>query len=136
MSALAAALAALALLQETPLADPAAEARAQALMREIRCVTCENEPISQSASDMAGDMRTMVRAKVAEGESNAAIRAWFAERYGEFVLFRPKARGPGGWLLWGAPLLLLLAGAGGVALARRKPAGQDIAAVPPERLSE
>jgi len=94
--------------------SPNEDARAQALMREIRCVACENEPISQSASQVAETMRTRVRTMVAEGASDAQVRAWFAERYGEFVLLRPKAQGPDGWLLWGAPFGLLLAG-GGVA---------------------
>lgn len=116
---------------------PADEARAQALMREIRCVACENEPISQSTSDIAGNMRERVRVMVAEGATDAEIRDWFEGRYGEFVLFRPNAQGPGGWLLWGAPFLLLLGGAVlGYGLFRRKgEAVEEIEAVAPEDLS-
>jgi cytochrome c-type biogenesis protein CcmH len=137
VSALAGLLTALALLIETPLADPSQEARAQALMRELRCVTCENEPISQSSGMLAEDMRAKVRDMVGQGQSDAAIRDWFASRYGDFVLLRPKSEGIAGWLLWLAPLGLLGLGAGGVMLARR--GGQKpgvIEAVAPETLQD
>jgi cytochrome c-type biogenesis protein CcmH len=110
----------LALLAETPLPDAADEARAQKLMREIRCVACENEPVSQSSAAIAEDMRVRIREMIADGASNEDIRDWFVSRYGEFVLFRPPASDPSGWLLWGLPFALLLAGGGaGLALARR-----------------
>ena len=70
--------------------DPAEEARAQALMRELRCVACENEPISQSSAAIAEDMRSRVRAMVSEGASDDEVRDWFESRYGEFVLFPPS----------------------------------------------
>ena len=109
----------IAMLAETPLADPGAEARAQSLMREIRCVACENEPVSQSSAAIAEDMRIRIREMVGEGASDTEVRDWFVSRYGEFVVFRPPARDPSGWLLWGLPFALLLAGtAGGFALAR------------------
>ncbi|MEM9938091.1 MAG: cytochrome c-type biogenesis protein [Pseudomonadota bacterium] len=102
----------------TVLEDPGEEDRAQRLMREIRCVACENEPISQSASDIAEDMRDRVRQLIEEGKSDAEIRDWFVERYGEFVLFRPDAEGIFGMLLWGLPFIVLIAG-GSVLLLRR-----------------
>lgn len=137
MSALSAAVAALALLIETPLADADAEARAQALMRELRCVTCENEPISQSSGMLAEDMRAKVRQMVAEGRSDTAIRDWFEARYGEFVLLRPKGEGLMGALLWLAPLGLLALGAGGVLLARRASGTRmAVEAVAPEALQD
>lgn len=104
---------------ETPLEDPAEEARAQALMLEIRCVACENEPISQSSADIAADMRVRIREMVEDGASNAEIRAWFADRYGEFVLFRPSASGVSGFVLWGFPFALLVMACCGIALMRR-----------------
>lgn len=114
----------LALLAETPLADAAEEARAQRLMREIRCVACENEPVSQSSAAIAEDMRVRIREMIAEGASDKDIRDWFVSRYGEFVLFRPAASDLSGWLLWGLPFALLIAGAGaGLALARKARAG-------------
>jgi cytochrome c-type biogenesis protein CcmH len=118
----------------TMLEDPAAEARAQDLMREIRCVACENEPISQSGSDIAADMRDRVRAMVAAGESDDDIRDWFVTRYGDFVLFRPRADGVSGGLLWGLPFFLLAVGAAWLVVQRREQddAGSGIEAVPAE----
>lgn len=92
-----------------PLADPKAEARAQALEREIRCVVCENEPISQSTAGIAGDMRGLVRERIAAGDSDDEIRDYFAQRYGDFVLLRPRTDGTMA-LLWVAPALLAALG--------------------------
>ena len=90
-----------------PLADPAQETRAQALEREIRCVACENEPISQSTAEIAGDMRALVRERIAAGDSDSEIRSYFQERYGAFVLLRPPLDCRT-WVLWGAPGALVL----------------------------
>lgn len=95
----------------TPLPDPAQEQRAQALEREIRCVVCENEPISQSTADIATDMRNVVRERIAAGDSDQEIRAFFSHRYGDFVLLRPPVD-QRTWLLWLAPLGLLALGVG------------------------
>lgn len=114
----------LAFLVEAPLADPEAEARAQSLMREIRCVACENEPVSQSSAAIAEDMRVQIREMVDDGASDAEVRDWFVSRYGEFVLFRPAARGASGWLLWGLPFALLLAGGGAAVWLGRKASGK------------
>lgn len=103
-----------------PLDDPAQESRAQTLMREVRCVACENEPVSQSSAPIAEDMRTRIREMVAEGATDQEIRDWFVSRYGDFVLFRPPARDPAGWLLWTLPFILLGIGlAVGVTLAAK-----------------
>lgn len=88
------------------LAEPTQEARARALDAEIRCVQCENEPIAQSTAEIAVDMRRLVRERIAAGDSDAEIRDYFRQRYGDFVLFRPPVDSRT-WLLWGAPLLLL-----------------------------
>ena len=101
------------------LADPAQEARAQSLEREIRCVQCENEPIAQSTAEIASDMRRLVRERVAAGDSDAEIRAFFRQRYGEFVLFRPPVDART-WLLWAAPFLLVGAGLAAIAAMRRR----------------
>ena len=95
---------------EAPLADPAAEKRAQALFMEIKCVVCEGEPIAQSGAEVAADMRIRVREEIAAGRSDAAIRADFAARYGEEVLLRPSAKGIGAFL-WGFPLVAFVLGA-------------------------
>ena len=135
MKALLAALA-LAMTNETVVLSVDEEARAQALMREIRCVACENEPISQSASSMAVDMRDRVRSLIAEGASDQDVRDWFEARYGEFVLFRPKAENATDWVLWLAPFALLLVG-GGVAYGALRRRGSDpVEAVAPEELQD
>jgi cytochrome c-type biogenesis protein CcmH len=112
------------------LSDPSQEARARALEAEIRCVQCENEPIAQSTADIAADMRALVRERIAAGDSDAEIRSFFRERYGDFVLFRPPwdART---WALWTAPLALF--GLGLLALlATRRRLAQDAAPLTPE----
>ena len=99
-----------------PLSDAQKEARAQSLMREIRCVVCENEPVSQSTADIAVDMRRVIRQQVEAGSDDNQVRKFFSDRYGQFVLFRPPTSGLG-LLLWIFPFVLLL-GAGGVIAAR------------------
>jgi|JI10StandDraft_1071094.scaffolds.fasta_scaffold14887_9 cytochrome c-type biogenesis protein CcmH len=95
---------------ETPLADPAAEKRAQNLFMEIKCVVCQGEPIAQSGAEVAADMRIRVREEIAAGKSDAAIRSDFAARYGDEVLLRPSAKGLGAFL-WAFPLVAFVIGA-------------------------
>ncbi|HWA00175.1 MAG TPA: cytochrome c-type biogenesis protein [Caulobacterales bacterium] len=112
-----------------PMADPRQEARAQALENEIRCVVCQNEPISQSTADIAGDMRRLVRERIAAGDSDAEIRAFFRERYGDFVLLRPPLDART-WALWAAPVALAGAGLAAVWSSTRRRKGA--AALAPE----
>ena len=100
------------------LADPAQEARARALFREVRCVVCQNETIDDSEAELATDLRRLVREQVRAGHSDREIRRALVDRYGEFVLFRP-AFSPANAALWLTPFLLLVAGAGVVLLRRR-----------------
>ena len=92
------------------LPDPRQEARARALMEELRCLVCQGQSIADSDADLAGDMRHLVRSRIAAGESPQAIRDWLVKRYGDWISYRPPAA-PVGWPLWGAPLVLLLLGA-------------------------
>lgn len=101
---------------DTPLEDSGDEARAQALMREIRCVVCDSEPVSHSTADIAMDMRRQIRQQVDEGRSNSEIRQFFKDRYGQYVLLRPPSDGAG-LLIWLFPFVLLL-GVGGLLGAR------------------
>ena len=91
------------------LPDPRQEARARALMEELRCLVCQGQSIADSDAEIAGDMRHLVRTRIAAGESPAAIRSWLVERYGHWVSYSPPAE-PVGWPLWGAPLILLVLG--------------------------
>lgn len=91
--------------------DPAQEAKANALMHTIRCLTCQSQSIADSDASMAADMRSEIRERIARGEEPEHIRAWLIERYGDWISYKPTAE-PILWPLWAAPLLLL--GAGGV----------------------
>ena len=91
------------------LPDPRQEAKARALMEELRCLVCQGQSIADSDAEIAGDMRNLVRTRIAAGESPRAIRAWLVERYGHWISYRPPAE-PIGWPLWTAPLILLALG--------------------------
>ena len=118
------ALVLLAALAVAPLSDPRDEARARALENEIRCVVCQNEPISQSTADLAADMRRLIRERIEAGDTDAEIRAFFRERYGEFVLLRPGFDSAT-WLLWAAPVLFICLGAAALTRLRTgSPAGE------------
>lgn len=99
----------------TPLDDPAAEARAVSLMKELRCLTCQNQSIADSNAEQAEAMRALVRSRIAAGEAPEAVRADLIARYGDWVSFRPPPR-PDTWVLWAMPVLAL--GVGGL-VARR-----------------
>jgi cytochrome c-type biogenesis protein CcmH len=92
------------------LPDPRQEAKARALMEELRCLVCQGQSIADSDAEIAGDMRHLVRTRIAAGEKPSAIRAWLVERYGNWISYRPPAE-PVGWPLWAAPLVLLGLGA-------------------------
>lgn len=91
------------------LPDPSQEAQAQALMQELRCLVCQGQSIADSDAELAGDMRDLVRRRIADGEKPAAIRSWLIERYGTWISYKPTAE-PAAWPLWLAPVALLLAG--------------------------
>ena len=107
---------------EEMLSDPALEARAQALDEELRCVKCRSESIASSNAGWAVDARLMVRELVSEGASDAEVKAFFVERYGDFVLMRPTTEGAN-LLLWIAGPMMLVAGVGiaFASLRRRRP---------------
>ncbi|MGF1549497.1 MAG: cytochrome c-type biogenesis protein CcmH [Sphingomonadaceae bacterium] len=91
------------------LPDPAEEAEAARLMESIRCLVCQGQSIADSDADMAGDMRALIRRRIAAGEEPAEVRRWLIERYGNWVSYDPPL-GPVTWPLWAAPLLLLALG--------------------------
>ncbi|MEH3106577.1 MAG: cytochrome c-type biogenesis protein CcmH [Sphingomonas fennica] len=96
-------------LSYTQLADPAQEAAARGLMQSLRCLVCQGQSIADSDAEMAGDMRALVRQRIAAGEPPEAVRAWLIDRYGDWVSFAPPLD-RATWPLWIAPLLLLAAG--------------------------
>ena len=91
------------------LPDPRQEAEAKALMEELRCLVCQGQSIADSDADLAGDMRAMVRQRIAAGETPEEVRSWLIQRYGNWVSYRPPVE-PVTWPLWAAPVLLLIVG--------------------------
>jgi len=96
-------------LADTQLADPKQEAQAKALMEKIRCLVCQGQSIADSNAELAGDMRALVRERIAAGEKPDAIRAWLVRRYGSWVTYDPPLDRTT-WLLWAAPVLFLVVG--------------------------
>ncbi len=101
------------------LPDAAQEARARALFRDLRCVVCQGQSIDESHAGIAGDLRRIIREKIATGESDAAIMDFMVERYGVFVLMEPPVRADT-YVLWFGPGLLLVLGAGVIVLTVRR----------------
>jgi cytochrome c-type biogenesis protein CcmH len=89
--------------------DPALEAKAQALMETIRCLKCQSQSIADSDAQMAGDMRSEIRMRIANGESPAHIRQWLIDRYGNYVSYEPQVNSVT-WPLYVIPILLLVIG--------------------------
>lgn len=87
--------------------DPAKEAKAQALMESLRCLQCQGQSIADSDAPIAGSMRSLVRERIAAGESPEAIRAWLIERYGDYVSYAPRVTALT-WPLFAVPVALLL----------------------------
>jgi cytochrome c-type biogenesis protein CcmH len=92
------------------LPDPAQEAKAREIFRDLRCLVCQNESIDDSEAPLAKDLRQIVRAQVAEGKSEPEIKRFMTDRYGEFVLLRPTFS-PGNLALWLAPFAVVALGA-------------------------
>lgn len=102
------------------LPDPAQEARARVITRELRCVVCQAESIDDSHADIARDLRLLVRQRIVAGDSDQQVLDYVVARYGEFVLFRPpfNARNAPLWLA--GPALLMVGGGIAYAFIRRR----------------
>jgi cytochrome c-type biogenesis protein CcmH len=95
------------------LSDPKLEARALALQKEFRCLVCQGESLDESNATLAADLRRLIRARIAAGDTNDQIERYLVSRYGEFILMKPPLE-PQTYALWFGPLIVLLIG-GGVA---------------------
>jgi cytochrome c-type biogenesis protein CcmH len=93
------------------LPDPAQEARARVLFRDVRCLVCQNESIDDSEAELAQDLRRIVREQVQAGRTDAEIKKFLTDRYGEFVLMTPSFS-PGNLALWVGPFLVVVFGVG------------------------
>jgi cytochrome c-type biogenesis protein CcmH len=95
------------------------EDRVREIASELRCVVCQNLSVADSPSDLAKEMRNLVRELVQQGKSREEIQAYFVSRYGEYVLLSPPKRGFN-LLVWGLPFLAIAAGGGVVYLVARR----------------
>jgi cytochrome c-type biogenesis protein CcmH len=91
------------------LPDAALQERYRSLSHELRCMQCQNQSIADSPVGLAGDLRREVRELLVAGKSDAEVRAFMQERYGDFILFRPALTWRTAWL-WAAPVVLLAIG--------------------------
>lgn len=117
------------------LKDPALEARARELSKEIRCLVCQNQSIDDSNAGLAKDLRVLLRERLVAGDSDTEIKAFMVERYGDFVLLKPPVKAST-YALWYGPLAVGVLGAVGVAvfLLRRRGGGAE--SVTPAPLSD
>jgi len=106
------------------LADPALEARARALSKELRCLVCQNESIDESHAELAHDIRALLRERLEQGDSDEQVRQFLVSRYGEFVLLKPPFE-PATYALWLGPPALLAVGAVALLLRLRRRAGAE-----------
>ncbi len=113
------------------LKDPAQEARAEAIGRQLRCPVCKTESIEESDADFTKDLRRVVREQVANGKSDREVLDFMHARYGDFILLRPPFK-PSTWALWLAPpTLLVLGGLFAFFVTRRRPAMVEPAPLTP-----
>jgi len=87
--------------------DPQVEARLVAIAEELRCLVCQNESLASSHAELAEDLRREVRKLIREDKTDAQIKTYLVERYGDFVLYRPQVK-PLTWPLWFGPFVMLL----------------------------
>lgn len=113
------------------LPDAQQEALAREISKQLRCVVCQNQSIDDSDASIAKDMRVKVRDLVVEGQDAEAIKGYFVERYGNYVLLNPPFDASTA-LLWLMPIILLLIAAGGIiyALLRRRTSNKINAVAP------
>lgn len=104
--------------------------RVREVASELRCVVCQNLSVADSPSDLAKEMRNLVRELLQQGKTPDEIKAYFQSRYGDFVLLEPPKRGFN-LLVWGLPFAAILVGAGGVYLVAKRWTVRGHEAVPP-----
>ena len=95
--------------EDQPSDDPIIEQRLAKLSHELRCLQCQNQTLADSPSDLAADLRREIRAQMKAGKSDQEIIAFLTQRYGQFILYRPRVS-PLTYLLWFGPFVLLLGG--------------------------
>jgi len=117
---LMAAAPALAVQPDEMLADPGLEARAREISKELRCLVCRNESIDDSNAELARDLRLLVRERLLAGDSDAEVLDYLVQRYGEFVLLKPKFSAANAMLWLTGPVAFLIGLAAAAAYLRRR----------------
>ncbi|MEK7286033.1 MAG: cytochrome c-type biogenesis protein [Nitrospirota bacterium] len=92
--------------EKRPLSEDEIQLRVRAVSKSLRCAVCQSESVWESGSELAGQMREIVRERVIAGESDEAIRTYFVGRYGDFILLKPRVSGIN-QLIWYGPFILL-----------------------------
>lgn len=98
--------------------------RTQALALALRCLVCQNQSVADSLAPLALQLKAEIKRQLAQGASDEAVRQFMLQRYGDFVLYKPPVK-RATWLLWGGPLLFLLAGGAAVATRLKAPVQPD-----------
>ena len=94
---------------EPPFEDPQLEAEYQALIKEVRCLVCQNQTIADSNAPLASDLRREIREMMGEGATRGEVNEFLVARYGDFVLYRPRFQ-PSTWALWVGPAFFVILG--------------------------
>lgn len=115
---------------DVPLDDPALERRAQVIHKQIRCLVCQNQAISDSNATLARQLREIVRERVDAGDSDADVHAFLVARYGDWVLMRPPLKAST-ILLWVLPFAILASVLAGLAFYVWRRRGRASALGPP-----
>ncbi|MSP51020.1 MAG: cytochrome c-type biogenesis protein CcmH [Alphaproteobacteria bacterium] len=118
---------------DPPLPDPAQEARAVDLHKALRCLVCQNQSIHDSNAGLATDLRRIVRERITAGDSDKQVIDYVVTRYGDWVLLKPPLNVRTA-VLWAAPVILILLGAGFVASFHRR--NRNVALTLPTPLSD
>lgn len=118
--------------------DPAQEARARDIGRQLRCLVCQNQSIFDSNAGLAKDLRVVVRERIEAGDSDGEVLDYVRDRFGDYVLLQPRVSAQT-WVLWGAPAgFLALGGVIAATYLRRRPTGpaQGLAELSDDDLAE
>lgn len=116
--------------------NPAQEARARAMFSQIRCLVCQSESIDDSEASLARDLRQSVRAQIAAGRNEVQVRAYLVQRYGEFILLKPRFS-VGNAALWLTPFAIVIVIGGTLAWRgrRARSSGEELSEDEEARLS-
>ncbi len=117
-------LPALAVEPDEMLKDPALEARARDISKDLRCLVCQGQSIDDSDADLAKDLRVLVRQRLTAGDTDDQVRQYLKDRYGDFILLKPPVEQKT-LLLWLTPLVMLGAGLAVAGAFIRKRSGRE-----------